>query len=97
MSDTTRKTATAARYEASTATIRSVPENYWLATMDSWDGAPNHEANAHIMAASFQMLDILRITERNLSSLIAAKHSDAILMTTWREEVRKAIAAAEGQ
>lgn len=34
------------RYEAETKTIRSVPTNYWLATMDSWDGAIDNAANA---------------------------------------------------
>lgn len=55
----TRKTATAARFEYGTRTIRSIPENYWLASMDSWDGAVNHEANALIFAASFEMLAVL--------------------------------------
>jgi hypothetical protein len=36
----------------------------------------------------------LKLTEGNLSSLIAAKHSDAVLMRKWREEVRKALHVA---
>lgn len=56
-----KKIVTAARYEHSTKTIRSVPENYWLASIDSWDGAVDHERNAKIFAASFQMLEALRI------------------------------------
>lgn len=43
---------TRARYEASTRTIRSVPGNHWLASMDSWDGAINHEEMAHVFAAA---------------------------------------------
>ena len=27
------------RYEPETKTIRSVPENHWICTFDSWDGA----------------------------------------------------------
>lgn len=48
------------RYEASTKTIRSVPGNHWLASMNSWDGAVDHEANARVMAASAQMLKALK-------------------------------------
>jgi hypothetical protein len=40
-------------------------------------------------------LGALRLTERNLGSLIAARHCDAVLMTAWREVVRGAIKAAE--
>lgn len=40
-------------------------------------------------------LGALRLTERNLGSLIAARHSDAVLMTAWREVVRGAIKVAE--
>lgn len=37
------------------------------------------------------MRDALRLTERNLSSLIAARHCDAVLMGDWRNEIRKAL------
>ena len=47
------------RYEPETKTIRSVPANYWLASMDSWDGAVNHEANARLMAAAPKLLAAL--------------------------------------
>ncbi len=47
------------RYEQATKTIRSVPANYWLATMDSWDGAVNNEANAKLIAAAPKMLAAL--------------------------------------
>lgn len=46
-------------FEASTQTIRSVPTNYWLATMDSWDAAVNHKANAHLIAAAPELLAAL--------------------------------------
>jgi hypothetical protein len=39
------------RYEKSTRTIRSVPENYWLASMNSWDNAVDHDANAALISA----------------------------------------------
>lgn len=41
-------------------------------------------------------LGALRLTERNLGSLIAARRCDAVLMTAWREVVRGAIKAAGG-
>ena len=47
------------RYEAATKTIRAVPSNYWLASMDSWDKAVNHEANAQVMAAAPELLTAL--------------------------------------
>jgi hypothetical protein len=49
------------RYEESTKTIRAVPSNYWLATMDSWDGAvkPSNDANARLMAAAPELLALL--------------------------------------
>jgi len=47
------------RYEESTKTIRSVPGNHWLATMDSWDGAVDHAANAHLIAAAPELLAAL--------------------------------------
>lgn len=37
------------------------------------------------------MAAALRLTERNLSSLIAARHPDAVLMSDWREVVRAAL------
>lgn len=47
------KVPTAARFEEETRTIRSVPENYWLASMNSWDGAVAHDSCARIMARAF--------------------------------------------
>jgi hypothetical protein len=47
------------KFEASTKTIRSEPANYWLATMDSWDGAVDHEANARLIAAAPELLEAL--------------------------------------
>lgn len=48
------------RYEESTKTIRSIPENYWIATMDSWDGAVNHAANSRLIAAAPELLAALK-------------------------------------
>jgi len=48
------------KYEDSTQTIRGVPNNYWLATMNSWDGAVNHEANAQLIAAAPEQHEALK-------------------------------------
>ncbi len=45
----TEHTPTPWRFEPDTKTIRSVPANYWLATLDSWDGAIDNNANAAFM------------------------------------------------
>lgn len=47
------------RYEAGTQTIRSVPANYWIATVDSADGMVNNEANARLIAAAPDLLEAL--------------------------------------
>lgn len=41
---------TAARFEVATRTIRSVPGNHWLASMDSWDGAIDHDGMGLLFA-----------------------------------------------
>ena len=48
------------KFEPGTKTIRSEPANYWLATMDSWDGAVDHEANARLIAAAPDLLAALQ-------------------------------------
>lgn len=55
------------------------------------------KANADLYAAAPRMLAALCRTESNLSRLIAAKHSDEVLMTPWRDEIRALIAEAEGR
>jgi hypothetical protein len=37
------------------------------------------------------MREALEITEGNLSSLIGARSSDRVLMTNWRDVVRRAL------
>lgn len=38
-----------------------------------------------------RMREALQLTERNLSSLIAARHPDAVLMSDWRTVVCRAL------
>ena len=59
------------RYEQETKKIRTVPENYWVATMDSWDGSLNHELNAKLIAAAPKMLFALQRAVPWLSKMIA--------------------------
>ena len=49
------------RYEAGTKTIRAARENYWLCSMDSFDGAVDHEANARLIAAAPELLAALMV------------------------------------
>ena len=49
---------------------------------------------ARVADCAQAMLEALQLSEGNLSSLIAAKHHDAVTMTAWREAVRAAIATA---
>ena len=67
-------------YEESTKTIRSVPTNYWLATMDSWDGAVDHKANAELIARAPELLAALE--GRPASRLEQAEYRAADMKAT---------------
>lgn len=75
------------RYERGTRTIRSVPENYWLATLDSWDGAVDNEANAPLMAAAPELAAELQ----RLVALI--EREDAHLANFGEVEAARALLA----
>lgn len=64
-------TPTPWRYEAGTKTIRAVPSNYWLATMDSWDGAVDNEANAAFICRAVNSYDTLVAALRDAEQLIS--------------------------
>lgn len=59
------------RYEPGTKTIRSIPANHWLATMNSFDGIPDHEANAALIAAAPELADALEEADRIIRELWA--------------------------
>ncbi len=61
------------------------------------DGFGEREANARLIAAAPDMASILATTSRNLGSLIAVKHHDAVLMTDWKAAVDAALAKAGAQ
>ena len=75
------------QYEATTKTVRSVPANYWLASMDSWDGAVDHDANAKLIAAA---PDLLAALENTTSLLSAFAGPDDLVAQTAISESRKA-------
>ena len=82
------------RYEAGTKTIRAVPSNHWLATMDSWDGAVDHQANALLIAAAPELLSALgALLEKLSAKLPALQYHDC---KTEYEMARAAIACATG-
>ena len=88
-------------YEKATETIRSKPSNHWLATMDSWDGAVNHDANALLISAS---PDLLESCKEMLFALDNPRAADAFKRANLehgymaiKEHAKKAIAKAEGR
>lgn len=62
-------TSTPWRYEEATKTIRSSKENYWLSTMDSWDGAINNKANAKFIVKAVNNHDRLVEALKNIKEL----------------------------
>jgi len=86
------------RYEASTKTIRACPSNYWLATMDSWDGAVNNEANARLIAAAPDLLEALEELVSRRESVCAERgEMDRLAGSDGRyNRARAAIAKAKG-
>lgn len=79
------------RFEPETKTIRSVPKNYWLASMNSWDGAVDHDANAALIAAAPETAaerDKLRDALQSLRGL------PDVMVAAQRAGVRDAMLAA---
>jgi hypothetical protein len=66
---TTKHTPGPWTYEQETKTIRSVPANYWIATIDSYDGAINNAANAALIAAAPELLEALKEIVARYSNL----------------------------
>lgn len=77
------------KWEPETKTIRSVPANYWIASMDSWDKAVNHEANAHLIEAA---PDLLKALKEAVETLRDEGYTDADLAA-----MNAAITKAEGK
>ena len=80
------------RYEPETKTIRSVPANYWLATMNSWDGAVDNEANArYIIQACNNFDELLAVCKEALGFLQRFNYGHGAMA----EKLEQAIALAE--
>jgi len=80
-------------YCEQTKTIRSKKENYWLATMDSWDGSVNNAANARLISAAPDLLAALEGCIGYLEALPAHYKPDA----QWIAPARAAVAMAKGE
>lgn len=95
------KTATPWKYEAGTKTIRSVKENYWLATMDSWDGAVDNEANAELIITAVNshdaLVDALTLALPYVESALEDKGYKPGVVDRMTKTIRAALALAEGK
>jgi hypothetical protein len=61
------------RYEEGTKTIREVLSDQWIATMDSWDGAQDHTANARLISAAPELLSAAQaVANPDIPSELAA-------------------------
>lgn len=78
------------KYESETKTIRAAVPNYWLASMNSFDGAVDNEANARLIAAAPELLVLMHEVEEYLAAT-SANVNDPL----W-ERVKEAIAKATG-
>ena len=87
------------KFESSTKTIRSVPANYWIATIDSFDGAVDHEANARLIAAAPEMLEALKLARDELNIELArfGNGTSKGALRNARDAVQFAISQAEGR
>jgi hypothetical protein len=67
------------RYEEGTKTIRSVPSNYWLATMNSFDGAVDNDANASLIVKAVNNHDdALEAIRQGIAYLEAIKQGKKV-------------------
>ena len=87
------------KYESGSKTIRQMPENYWIASMDSWDGAVDNDKNARLIAAAPDLLEACKTILNCEGAARIGSESGALsgLDTKWHfDKVRAAIAEAEG-
>lgn len=82
------------RYEAATKTIRAEPSNYWLASMNSWEGMVNHEANARLIAAAPELLEQLKQLAASYAHWMPRYGDPEAVNSQLMQNVRAAIAKA---
>lgn len=92
---TAKHTSKSWRYEPSTKTIRTTPENYWIATLDSWDGMVNNEANAKLISSAPELLETLHGTMKALSRMID-KHDPDSIEAEWIGNAHEVLHKATG-
>jgi len=79
------------RYEESTKTIRD-ERNHWLASMDSFDGTPDHAANARLIAQAPAMLEALKEMVHRYEALCAmTKTAGGIADTNAARAILRAV------
>ena len=79
------------RYEKATQTIRTVPENYWVASMNSFEGMMDHEANGEAIARHHNI--IIRKGDDSLAACGELIHGDGTSASLQRtiDLARKAL------
>jgi hypothetical protein len=78
-------------YEPETETIRSVKENYWLASMESFEGEVSNEANARLIASAPELLEALRALHEYTRALSAGYRN---ALTEAEDELYTQVSAA---
>ncbi len=58
------------RYEKETKTIRTVPGNHWIASLDSWDSMVDNEVNAAFIVRACNSHDDLLAALKQMHNLI---------------------------
>jgi len=89
------------RYEPETKTVRSVPSNYWIASMDSWDGAvtPFNDANAALIVKAVNERGMLIEALKDCLDALyneTAGASDTPWIKSVKDKARAALKQAEG-
>ena len=70
-------------YEKETQTIRTIPGNHWIASMNSWDSAVDNEANGALIAAAPTLYKaILEIRRCAINTKIEKRDILAICLNT---------------
>ena len=84
------------RYESETKTIRTVPGNHWVASMDSFEGALNHDKNATLIALAPELLHVLKLAAAYVGKGVADHAFDGCVISgekaleTIENTIRKA-------